>query len=52
MLDLGAKTGAKSADTADIANGTDAGFMADVVEESRKRPVIVDFEHLRPVGVL
>ena len=24
-------------------NGSDAGFMADVVEESRRRPVIVDF---------
>ena len=43
MLDLGAKAGAKSADTADIANGTDASFMVDVVEESRRRPVIVDF---------
>ena len=43
MLDLGAKARAKGADTADIANGTDAGFMADVVEESRRRPVIVDF---------
>ena len=30
--------------TDDLAkNGSDAGFMADVVEESRRRPVIVDF---------
>jgi putative thioredoxin len=32
------------ADKADpVQNGSDAGFMAEVVEESRKRPVIVDF---------
>ena len=47
MLDLGPKTGgAKGGDGADgdlVRNGGDASFMADVVEESRKQPVIVDF---------
>jgi putative thioredoxin len=32
-----------TADNDLIRNGTDASFMADVIEESRKRPVIVDF---------
>jgi putative thioredoxin len=39
MLDMGA--GEAKADL--IKNGSDASFMADVVEESRHRPVIVDF---------
>jgi putative thioredoxin len=39
MLDMGA--GEAKADL--IKNGSDASFMADVVEESRRRPVIVDF---------
>jgi putative thioredoxin len=32
-----------TADEDVIRNGTDAGFMAEVIEESRRRPVIVDF---------
>lgn len=35
---------AGQADKADpVQNGSDANFLAEVVEESRKRPVIVDF---------
>jgi putative thioredoxin len=37
----GAKAGA--AKSADIKDGTDASFMADVIEASRVQPVIVDF---------
>ena len=37
----GAKPGA--AKSADIKDGTDASFMADVIEASRVQPVIVDF---------
>ncbi len=44
MLDLGAKRGASAPGAADlISNGTDATFMAEVIEESRRRPVVVDF---------
>lgn len=45
-LDLGAlKTGANGggAKIEYVKDGTDAGFMADVVEQSRTTPVIVDF---------
>lgn len=36
--------GAPAAPTAEwVKAGTDAGFMADVIEESRRQPVIVDF---------
>lgn len=38
---LGETIGAADEDV--IRNGTDASFMADVIEESRRRPVIVDF---------
>ncbi len=38
--DIGAPKPAKSAD---IKDGSDAGFMADVIEASRVQPVIVDF---------
>jgi len=38
------ETGAAVAGASDlIKDGTDAGFMADVIEESRNQPVIVDF---------
>jgi putative thioredoxin len=40
MLDLGAGEAGKAEL---VKNGSDASFMADVVEESRRRPVIVDF---------
>jgi putative thioredoxin len=45
MLEIGPKaSGAGGAGASDlVANGTDASFMADVVEESKRRPVIVDF---------
>jgi len=54
MLDIGAKGGGAKggngaakgdagADADVIANGSDATFMADVIEESRRRPVVVDF---------
>src|SRR5437588_4559678 len=45
MLEIGPKAnGAGGAGASDlVANGTDASFMADVVEESKRRPVIVDF---------
>ncbi|HTK36055.1 MAG TPA: thioredoxin [Caulobacteraceae bacterium] len=45
MLEIGPKAnGAGGAGASDlVANGTDASFMVDVVEESRRRPVIVDF---------
>ncbi len=36
-------TGAAPAATANIKDGTDASFMADVIEASRVQPVIVDF---------
>ena len=39
---FGQGPGAAKADDL-IRNGTDAGFMAEVVEESRRQPVIVDF---------
>ena len=41
MLSDAAATGAAGEDL--IRTGSDASFMADVIEESRKRPVIVDF---------
>ncbi|MBP1805300.1 thioredoxin family protein [Rubellimicrobium aerolatum] len=34
---------AQAAETLDIIDGTDAGFMAEVIEASREVPVIVDF---------
>ena len=40
---LGAAGEAKPAKSDDIKDGTDATFMADVVEASRVQPVIVDF---------
>jgi putative thioredoxin len=39
----GLKGGGAPATDGLIKEGTDAGFMADVVEESKKQPVIVDF---------
>ena len=41
MLELGPKTPAPAADL--IIEGTDAGFMKDVIEASQTVPVIVDF---------
>jgi putative thioredoxin len=45
MLEIGPKTGGTggAGDPNLVVNGTDASFMADVVEESKHRPVIVDF---------
>jgi putative thioredoxin len=44
MLNLGATTAKPgAAPSAHIKDGTDAGFMADVIEASRVQPVIVDF---------
>ena len=47
MLGLRPANGAAAAPAPDraalIKDGTDASFMADVIEESRKQPVIVDF---------
>lgn len=44
MLGLQPQPAAKSPAPADlIKDATDASFMADVIEESRKQPVIVDF---------
>lgn len=40
--DVGAAA-SKAPKTADIKDGSDASFMADVIEASRVRPVIVDF---------
>jgi len=40
--DVGAAAG-KPAKSADIKDGSDASFMADVIEASRVQPVIVDF---------
>ena len=40
--DVGA-AGSKPAKSADIKDGSDASFMADVIEASRAQPVIVDF---------
>ena len=34
---------AQAAQAQDITDGTDAGFMKDVIEASREVPVIVDF---------
>lgn len=42
-LDLGAAPKADGAKSEWIKDGTDAGFMADVVQASRTQPVIVDF---------
>jgi putative thioredoxin len=39
----GAQDAAAGAKSDLIKEGSDAGFMADVIEESRKQPVIVDF---------
>ena len=44
MLGEGFGQGPGAAKAGDLVrNGTDAGFMAEVVEESRRQPVIVDF---------
>ena len=45
MLEIGAKggNGAAGSDADVIVDGADASFMADVIEESRRRPVVVDF---------
>lgn len=42
LIGQGAKTD-PAGETGDIMSSTDAKFMTDVMEESRKRPVIVDF---------